>query len=128
MSRAFDYRPRMKISNRGVRLTCYFGAGKCPGFNHAHNFEALLPAHYSAGKRDRGKNSSVPLARAQQKPSCEGQGGAEGPDAGPIAEERAEGPRRLGRTSAPIEKSFRQKLKTRQRYYTRIRENRKSPI
>ena len=26
-------------------LLCdYFGAGKRPGFNHAHNFEALLPA------------------------------------------------------------------------------------
>ena len=24
--------------------TAYFGAGKRPGFNHAHNFKALLPA------------------------------------------------------------------------------------
>ena len=84
--------------------------------------------HYSAGKRDRGKNSSVPLASAQQSPPCQGQGGAEGPDAGPLSEEGAEGPRRLGRTSAPLEKSFRRKLKTRQRYYTRLRKNRKSAI
>ena len=86
------------------------------------------PIYYSAGKRDRGKNSSVPLARALQSPPCQGQGGAEGPDAGPFAEEGAEGPRRLGRTSAPLGKSFRRKLKTGQRYYTRLRKNRKSAI
>ena len=84
--------------------------------------------YYSAGKRDRGKNSSVPLARAQQSPPCQGQGGAEGPDADPFGEEGAEGPRRLGRTSAPLGKSFRRKLKTGQRYYTRLRKNRKSAI
>ena len=58
-----------------------------------------------------GEKTSAPLARAQQSPLCLGQGGAEGPDAGPLPEEGAEGPRRLGRTSAPLGKSFQRKLK-----------------
>ena len=114
--------PLLDSKNRGRaspvnRLPCAHGPSRAASYNY-----------YSAGKRDRGKNSSVPLARAQYSPSSQGQGGAEGPDAGPIAEEGAEGPRRLGRTSAPLGKSFRRKLKTRQRYYTRLRKNRKSAI
>ena len=68
---------------------------------------------YSAGKRDRGKTPPSPLPGPKQNPSLQllGQGGAEGPDAGPVVEEGAEGPRRLGPTSASSEKSFRRKLK-----------------
>ena len=54
-----------------------------------------------------GEKTSAPLARTQiQRPTCQGQGGAEGPDAGPVAEEGAEGPRRLGRNKRPLGKKF----------------------
>ena len=55
---------------------------------------------YSAGKRDRGKKKK----KKKKKKKSLGQGGAEGPDAGLSTEEGAEGPRRLGRTQAPLGK------------------------
>ena len=61
---------------------------------------------YSAGKRDRGKNFSVPLARAQQKPPCQGQGRAEGPDTGPIAEEGPKAPDDSAEQAPSSEKVF----------------------
>ena len=65
---------------------------------------------YSAGQRDRGKNVR-PLAITQmQRPNCQGQGGAEGPDAGSLTEEGAEGPRRLSRNKRPLGKTFSTKV------------------
>ena len=58
-----------------------------------------------------GEKTSAPLARTQkQRPSCQGQGGAEGPDAGSLTEEGAEGPRRLGRNKRPLGKKFSTKV------------------
>ena len=58
-----------------------------------------------------GEKTSAPLARTQiQRPTCQGQGGAEGPDAGSLTEEGAEGPRRLGRNKRPLGKKFSTKV------------------
>ena len=58
-----------------------------------------------------GEKTSAPLAITQiQRPTCQGQGGAEGPDAGSLTEEGAEGPRRLGRNKRPLGKKFSTKV------------------
>ena len=89
---------------------------------------ACFATDHSAGQRDRGKNVR-PNARTQiQRPTCQGQGGAEGPDAGSLTEEGPKAPDDSAKTSAPWEKSFRQKLKTDQRYYTRLHKTQNSAI
>ena len=68
--------------------------------------EVDFMSYYSAGKRDRGKKEKKtrpPLARAKEGPKA--------PTQARSTEEEAEGLRRLGRTQAPPEKSFRRKLK-----------------
>ena len=76
-----------------------------------------------------GEKTSAPLASTQiQRPTCQGQGGAEGPDAGSLTEEGAEGPRRLGRNKHPLGEMFSTKIENGQRYYTRLHKTQNSAI
>ena len=79
---------------------------------------------YSAGKRDRGKKQ-----KTKQGPPCQGQGGAEGPDAGSFyGGGGRRPPTTRANTGAPRKKSFQQKLKNCQRYYTRLCKTQNSAI